>query len=197
MPIFVPDGTRLAFVTRDSSTTNDIITMLDIATRKETQPVRYGNSTAWIGFTPDDRQLLTVSIPPGTDTREDGFSADLTAWQLDTGRQVWQRAISGRPPWVRWHIYAISPDGAAFAAALPNGRVQVLETKDGSERFTVWATEELSLTVMFSPDSSTLLTSAGFSDSIIHLWDARSGGGPGPLGGAKGYVADLLFAPSG
>jgi len=70
--------------------------------------------------------------------------------------------LAAARPWVRWRPYAISPDGAAFAAALPNGRVQVLETKDGSERFTVTATEEQSVCVMFSPDDSTLLTGAGF-----------------------------------
>jgi WD40 repeat protein len=75
--------------------------------------------------------------------------------------------------------------------------VQVLETKDGSERFTVTATEELSLSVMFSPDSSTLLTSAGFSDPMIHLWDARSGQARAPLEGHSAYVTDLLFTPDG
>ena len=73
----------------------------------------------------------------------------------------------------------------------------MLETKDGSERFTVTATEEQSLCVMFSPDSSTLLTAAGFSDPIIHLWDARSGEARGSLEGHSAYVTDLLFTPDG
>ncbi len=196
LPVFAYHGNRLAFVTKDSSTTNDIITILDIATQKEIQPLRYDNSTQWIGFTPDDRRLLTVSVRLGTDMRE-GFPADLTAWEVDTGRLLWQRTIEGRPPWVRWRPYAISPNGAAFAAALPYGRVQVLETKDGSERFTVTATEELSLCVMFSPDSLALLTGAGFSDPNIHLWDARSGEARGSLGGHSAYVTDLLFTPDG
>ncbi|HTA31107.1 MAG TPA: WD40 repeat domain-containing protein, partial [Candidatus Cybelea sp.] len=195
-PVFAHHGDRLAFVTKDSSTTNDIITFLDIAEQKESQPVRFGNSTEWIGFTPDDQQLLTVSLRPGTDMRGD-FSSDLAAWEVDTGRLLWRRAIGGRPPWVRWRPYAISPNGAAFAAALPNGRVQVLETKDGSERFTVTATEEQSLCVMFSPDNSTLLTGAGFSDPAIHLWDARSGEARGSLDGHSSYVTDLLFTPDG
>jgi WD40 repeat protein/tRNA A-37 threonylcarbamoyl transferase component Bud32 len=197
LPIFAHRSSRLAFVTKDSSTTNDIITILNIPTRNETQLVRYGNFTQWLGFTPDDRQLLAVSIPPGTDMR-DGFPADLTAWDVGTGRQLWQRTIEGRPLWVRWRPYAISPDGAAFAAALPSGRVQVLETKDGKERFTVTATEELSLCVMFSPDSATLLTGAGFSDPIIRLWDARSGQARGSMDGhSSAYVTDLLFTPDG
>jgi serine/threonine protein kinase/WD40 repeat protein len=196
LPVFAHHDNRVAFVTKDSSTTNDIITLVDTATRKETQLVRFGNSTEWIGFTPDDRQLLTVSIPPGTDTRGN-FSSDLTAWDVDTGRLLWQRAIEGRPPWVRWRPYAISPNGEAFAAALPNGRVQVLETRDGSERFTIKATEEQSICVMFSPDNSTLLTGAGFSDSIIHLWDASNGVARGSLEGHSSYVTDLLFTPDG
>ena len=196
LPVFAHHGNRLAFVTKDSSTTNDIITLLDMATQTETQLVSFSNATEWIGFTPDDRRLLTVSLRPGTDMRGD-FSADLAAWEVDTGRLLWQRAIGGRPPWVRWRPYAISPDGAAFAAALPNGRVQVLETKDGSERFTITATEEQSICVMFSPDNSTLLTGAGFSDPTIHLWDARSGEARGALEGHSSYVTDLLFTPDG
>jgi serine/threonine protein kinase/WD40 repeat protein len=197
LPIFAHRSNRLAFVTKDSSMTNDVVTILDIPTRNETQLVRYGNFTQWLGFTPDDRQLLAVSIPPGTDMR-DGFPADLTAWEVDTGRKLWQRTIEGRPLWVRWRPYAISPDGAAFAAALPNGRVQVLGTKDGSERFTVTATEELSLCVMFSPNSATLLTGAGFNDPIIRLWDARSGQARGSMDGhSSAYVTDLLFTTDG
>ena len=196
LPVFAHHGNRLAFVTKDSSTTNDIITVFDMATQKETQAVRYGNSTEWLGFTPDDRQLLTVSLRPGTDMRGD-FSSDLAAWEVDTGRLLWQRAIGGRPPWVRWRPYAISPNGAAFAAALPNGRVQVLETADGSERFNIPATDEQLLCVMFSPDNSTLLTGAGFSDPVIHLWDARNGDGRGALEGHSSYVTDLLFTPDG
>ena len=196
LPVFAHHSNRIVFVTKDSATTNDLITILDIATQKETQVMKSGNSTQWIGFTPDDRQLLTVSRRPGTEMRQD-FSSDLAAWDVDTGRLLWRRAIGGLPPWVRWRPYAISPDGAAFAASLPFGRVQVLETKDGSERFTITATEEQSLCVMFSPDNSTLLTGAGFSDRNIHLWDAHSGEPRGALEGHSSYVSDLLFTPDG
>jgi WD40 repeat protein/serine/threonine protein kinase len=195
-PVFAHHGNRLAFVTRDSSTKSDVITLLDLATQKETQVVKYGSATEWIGFTPDDRLMLTVSVRPGT-VRTEVSPADLTAWEVETGRQLWQRTMGGRPPWMRWRPYVISPDGAAFAAALPYGRVQVLDTKDGRERFTTPATEELSICVMFSPDNSMLLTGAGFSDPLIRLWDARSGEVRGSLKGHGAYVTDLLFTPDG
>jgi WD40 repeat protein len=97
---------------------------------------------------------------------------------------------NGRP-------YDISPDGAAFAAVLPDGRVQVLETQDGSERFTIMATEEDAMVVAFSPDSSILLTGAGYNDSTIRLWDAHTGKARAALEGHRSWVSDLLFTPDG
>jgi WD40 repeat protein len=50
---------------------------------------------------------------------------------------------------------------------------------------------------MFSPDSSTLLTGAGYTDSTIRLWDARNGQASGSLEGHGSWVSDLLFTPDG
>lgn len=196
LPVFAHHGSRLAYVTRDPSSKIDIVNILDLATREEVQSVRFAESIQWFGFTPDDRLLLTVSIRPET-VRTEESPAELAAWDVLTGRRLWQRTIGGRPHWMRWRSYAISPDGAALAAALPKGKVQVLQTKDGSERFTIKTTEELSICVMFSADNSTLLTGAGFSDPVIRLWDARSGEARGLLEGHTAYVTDMLFTPDG
>src|SRR6266705_1552898 len=53
LPVFAHHNNRLAYVTKDAATTNDLITILDLVTQKEIQAVRCGNSTQWIGFTPD------------------------------------------------------------------------------------------------------------------------------------------------
>lgn len=196
-PTFLHHGNRLAYVMKDSATGNDIITIRDIAAQNEIEPIKSGSSIEWLGFTPDDRRLLTISIRSGTVRTEDS-PADVSAWEVETGRLLWQRTIGGRPPWMgRWRAYAISPDGSAFAAALPRGRVQVMATEDGRERFTVAVTKELSICVMFSPDSSMLLTGAGFSDPNIRLWDAGRGESRGALEGHSAYVTDLLFTSDG
>jgi WD40 repeat protein/tRNA A-37 threonylcarbamoyl transferase component Bud32 len=192
-PVFAHHGVFLAFV--DGSSTNDAITLLDMATEKESRIQTSWRSTRWIGFTPDDQRLLTVSLRPG-DRTADKVPYDLMAWDVGTGRRLWQRAI-GMPKTLNGRPYAISPDGAAFAAVLPDGRVQVLETRDGSERFTITATEEIAMAVTFSPDSSILLTGAGYTDSAIRLWDARSGTARGSLEGHRSWVSDLLFSPDG
>jgi serine/threonine protein kinase/WD40 repeat protein len=193
-PVFAHHGARLAFIGQVPST-NNAITLLDMATQKETRFETSSKSTWWLGFTPDDRRLLTVSSRPGA-TGLDGFPFDLTAWEVDTGRQLWQRGIGDRTTG-NGRSYAISPDGAAFAAVLRGGRVQVLETQDGRERFTIKTTEDYALTVRFSPDSSTLLTGAGYSESAIRLWDARTGKAAGSLEGHNSWVSDLVFTPDG
>jgi len=192
-PVFTHHGTRLAFV--DQSSTNDAITLLEMASQKETRFETSLNSTKWIGFTHDDKRLLTVSLRPKDESKSD-LPYDLTAWETDTGRQLWQRAI-GKASTFNGRPYAISPDGSAFAASLLDGRVQVLEIKDGSERFTILATEEYAMVVAFSPDSSTLVTGAGYNDSAIRLWDAHTGTAQRTLEGHRSLVSDLLFTSDG
>src|SRR5262249_1912135 len=90
LPVFAHHGNLLAFVIKDSSTPDDVITMLDIATQKETPLVRSTNSMEWLDFTPDDRRFLTVSRRPGT-PRDDGTPRDVTAWEANTGRALWRQ----------------------------------------------------------------------------------------------------------
>src|SRR5262249_719078 len=89
LPVFAHHGNLLDCFTKDSSTPEEVITILDIGTQKETQIVKYGNSTEWLDFTPDDRRFLTVSRRPGT-PRDDGTPRDVTAWEADTGRALWR-----------------------------------------------------------------------------------------------------------
>ena len=79
----------------------------------------------------------------------------------------------------------------------PDGRVQVLETKDGTRAVHHQDDRRMCHGVAFSPDSSTLLTGAGFTDSTIRLWDAHSGKASGSLEGHRSWVSDLLFTPDG
>jgi WD40 repeat protein/tRNA A-37 threonylcarbamoyl transferase component Bud32 len=192
-PVFTHHGTRLAVV--EMSPTNETIALLDMATQKEKRFETSWKITRWMGFTDDDRLLLTVSVRPGALTT-DALPYEVTAWNVDTGSQLWQRAMEAPSTW-NGRPYAISPDGSAFAAVLPEGCVQVLEIKDGRERFTIKATKESSIAAMFSPDSAILLTGAGYTDSAIRLWDAHSGKTLGSLEGHRSWVSDLLFTADG
>ena len=199
LPVFAHQGARLAFVV--SSSTNEAVVLLDTATAMENRFESSWQETVWLGFTPDDRRLLTVSLQPAAE-RTNGVSCDLTAWESDTGRQLWQRPVGfGFAAWGKSlqypHAGVISPDGAAFASTLEGGWVQVLETEHGTERFAIKVTEARANSVVFSPDSSTLLTSAGYTDSTIRLWDAHNGQAKGSLESYGDWVSDLIFTADG
>ncbi len=197
-PAFTHHGATLAFAS-DISSTNSSITLLDLATQQETQFIASIGTVKWLGFTPDDQRLLTVS-----ERTDAGVSSELpyylTAWDIDTKGPLWQRGIA----WAagdgvnKYRTYAISPDGKAFAAVGNDPpRVRVFEMKDGSERFTITPSDEWATCVTFSPDSSTLLTGAAFTDSTIRLWDAHTGKTNGSLAAHHSFVNDLLFTPDG
>jgi len=191
-PVFAHNGATLAFA-HHVSKTDWTITLLDIATQEETPFATSLGQAAWIGFTPDDRRLLTVTYRTNA-AASDEWQFYLTIWDLNTKEQLWHRAFEMNTSF--WRPCAISPDGKAFAAFVGR-RVQVLETQDGSERFTIKTAEGVATALMFSPDSATLLTGSGFTDSTIRLWDAHSGKASGSLEGHRSYVSDLLFTPDG
>ena len=193
--VFAHHDALLAFV--EANSTNEAVTLLDMATHKESRLETSLPSIQWLEFTPDDRRLLTVSSRPAN-----GLPFVLTIWEADTGKQIWRRAIGAindnNPGTVlSSRSVAISPDGSAIATVLPTGRVQVLETKDGTVRFNIKTTQERAMAVAFSPDSSTLVTGAAFTDSTIRLWDAHNGQATGSLEGHGTWVSDLLFTPDG
>ena len=192
---FAHHDTCLAFVGENSTT----VTLLDMATRNERRLGSSLQEIQWLEFTPDDSRLLTLSLRPVA-ARTNGLSCDLTIWDIGSGQQIWRRATRAKytPRTISCRSVAISPDGAAIAIVLASGRVQVLETKDGSERFNIRTTQEWAMAVAFSPDSSTLVTGAAFADdSSIRLWDAHNGQATNSLEGHTSWVSDLLFTPDG
>ena len=208
LPTFTHHGARLAFVVGQFATNHDSITLLDMASQNETHFETAPGITKWLGFTPDDSLLLAVVLRRKAESFPGNRQCTLMEWQVDTGQQVWLRAI-GRSPatwfsgsdscsYAKGRPCAISPDGSAFAVCVQNGRTQVLNTKDGGDRFTIQTTADpYPLAVTFSPDSSTLLTAGAFLDTSIRLWDAHSGKAGGSLEGHSCWVSDLLFTPDG
>ena len=193
-PTFAHQGNLLAFMVA-ASPTNEAITLMDLVTKQERQIQTSGNSTLWMGFSPDDRRLLTVSVRPGAKLSED-WPCQLTAWEVSSARILWQRPLSRRNTY-HGRAYAFSPDGTLFAAAGSGGRFQVLDAADGKERISVKATAENVTALTFSPDGNAILSGAAFADSAIQNWDARSGENLGTLEGHRSWVGELVFASDG
>jgi serine/threonine protein kinase/WD40 repeat protein len=199
-PVFAHHDSRLAYIYRPRSS-NSVIVVLDAAMlqpnvtpQKEKRFETTSKNAVWLEFTVDDRRLIVLSERAGDQTTNDA-PYDLTALDSETGEQIWKRQIDPKVNAFNRRPIAISPDGTAIAVLLNDARVQVLETKDGSERFTTETIWEWGAAVMFSPDSSTLLVSSGLGG--IRLRDARNGQTGDIIQGHAGGVNDLLFTPDG
>jgi len=82
-PVFAHHSARLAFV--DPTSANDVITLLDMAAKKERRFQTSWQNAEWLGFTPDDRRLLIV-FSSEVENRTNGLPFSLTAWDTETGR---------------------------------------------------------------------------------------------------------------
>jgi WD40 repeat protein len=168
--------------------------VLDLSTKKEVIAAKTARGGAWfLEFTPDDRMLVSAS-------RFEIAATDVASGEIRWRKPV--RAFSGGL-WVR--RLDISRDGTAVAFAVigdpkqgGGGQVRVFELEDGTERFDpIVATEEVAMAVRFSPDSSQLVTAAGYGDPVIRIWDARDGKPVGKLEGHRRFVTGLVFTPDG
>jgi serine/threonine protein kinase/WD40 repeat protein len=199
-PIFAHHDSRLAYIYRHPAS-NSVIVVTDAATlqpntapQKESRFETKSKNAVWLEFTADDRRLIVLSLRPGDETTNEA-PYNVTALDSETGEQIWQRPIALKENNLNRRPVAISPDGTAIAVLLSDGRLQVMETKDGRERFTTKTKWENGMVVMFSPDSSTLLTSSGLSGILLH--DARNGEAGDTIEGHAGNVADLQFTRDG
>jgi WD40 repeat protein len=75
--------------------------------------------------------------------------------------------------------------------------MQVLEIADGSERFTIKATEEMVASLAFSLDGQAVVSGAGYTDTAIQIWSAHDGTHLGTLEGQRSWIGDLIFTPDG
>jgi WD40 repeat protein len=92
----------------------------------------------------------------------------------------------------------ISPEGDAVAISLEGGNVHVFDMKNGRERLKLKTTDdEMSMAVRYSPNGRHLLTTSGYSEGLIRIWDAQDGRSLGNLAGHRTYVTDLVFTPDG
>ncbi len=142
-------------------------------------PMRHSNTIHSVAFSPDGRQVLTVSE--------------------ETVARVWDAATSGL-------LATLAHEGAVLRAAYdPTGRRIVTSSTDGTAR--IWSAADGSLlapplrhggTVYcaeFSQDGASVLT--GSEDRHVRIWDAASGKLQRELDGHTTPVVMAHFSPDG
>lgn len=111
-------------------------------------------------FSPDGKKLVTAGAGQGK-------PGQLTIWDVDTGKNL---ATLRRIPSTR--AVAFAHDGKTIATGELSGAIQLRDAQTGDARF-LWNAHEAGVnSLVFSPDSS-LLVSAGL-DGTAKLWDLKA-----------------------
>ena len=93
--------------------------------------------------------------------------------------------------------FCISPDGTRAAYASRDGRIHLIDLRDGKELWTAAGSKEYILSLAFSPDGKRLASGGGYTDSQLRLWDTASGSEIGHLDGHSSWIGSLVFWPDG
>ncbi len=127
--------------------------------------------------------------------------AELRAWDLTTGKQLWQSNLSNRDAERdRWPL-AFSADGKALACEGEGGALVVYDGGTGRELRSLPMSGAAALSaVRFSPDGRLLAAGYAMSDrkpSCVRVWELATGTARLEFTGHIGEVTALAFSPDG
>ncbi|MEL6901064.1 MAG: pentapeptide repeat-containing protein [Cyanobacteria bacterium J06606_4] len=135
--------------------------------------------------------VWTVAISPDGQTLISGdYGGNITAWDLESGRPLYQLRVEA-PVW----SVAIAPDGASFVSGSSDRKLRQwdLATGDLLQEFT--GHTDAVRAVALTPDGETLIS--GSWDSTIKLWDLATGQLITTFTGHSDRVVSLATSPDG
>ncbi len=179
---FSPDGRTLVVGGTDGT-----VNLWDVASRRATRTIPFGDPVFWVAVSPDGRLLAAQTKAPGSSASSvtvqpiAGGSAEFTA-----------RVQDGKGGLL------FSPDGRSLAAlgcCDPGSTVKVWDTGTWKERYPV-ALEGHATSIAFAPTGG--LMAIGTEDGRVQLLNARTGANAGPpIQVATGVVDPVSFSPDG
>jgi WD40 repeat protein len=173
-----PDG-RLLVVREDRG-----LKLLDGQTRKELPPLEKAPAEGALSvtFSPDSKVLAVPYVNP---------VPEVWLWDLSTRKVL--RKLKGKDYQI-FHT-AFSADGRLLAAADGYG-VTLWDTKTGKWVHDFGHTYFVG-SLAFTPDGTTLLTGAGYTDGVIRVWDPRTGKERAHWRGGEYGIQSLVVTPDG
>ncbi len=184
----------LIFAQQKEDETDDIVFWDLDAWREIRRLPLEGADVSWLGLTPDDGSLVSLSYRvsnlPGQ------LPYELTVWEVSTGEIQWRQVIK-TPIGISLRRAAISPDGQLMALSIHNFGFRVLRISDGNEQFLRGTNDTRVQALTFSPDGTFLLSASGFENMPIQVWNVATGESVQTLEGHRAYVTDLQFTPDG
>ncbi|HET6685335.1 MAG TPA: WD40 repeat domain-containing protein, partial [Jiangellaceae bacterium] len=132
---------------------------------------------------PESRRFMvasTVQNAPGP----------VTAWEVDTGRQVWS-STEPEPT-----VASIGPDGSMLVIGHADGRIEHVDLAAGGTRTPVPSSLDDKLTdIAWSPDGETF--AAGTQERSVLVWDAAALATRTVLNGHWGSLSQVAYSPDG
>ncbi|MBP7936433.1 MAG: protein kinase [Phycisphaerae bacterium] len=208
---FSPDSSLLAF-TWDDGKSSSAVRLWDLDAKKVRSSLAQQAPITALAFLPNGSTLVTLEVSREPDPRKPRPQF-VTVWDLQTGVKASQIKIEppdakdttprqrsrSTPPRDAEHgnPAAISPDGTRLAVGDAHGRIHILSLPDGARLRDFQAHADDVFALAFSPDGRILASGAGYSDSVIRLWDAASGESRGSLEGHQRFIHALAFSPQG
>jgi serine/threonine protein kinase/WD40 repeat protein len=206
-----PDGTRLLYVTRREYMIVDAVSRDAIfrcanaeqsyrsgawAPSGDRAAVCFANSNSVVVFERSGRTLCTIKHPEEpTDIAfaPDGASmAILSVGHLQIARTDNGQTLLNRPVTSQCFTVAYSHDGTKLVYGGAFGAIVVFDIAHQRVLAHLGCASDVHR-LAFSPDDSLLAT--GHGDSIIRLWDLKSGEARGELVGHRRALLDLAFSP--
>jgi WD40 repeat protein/predicted Ser/Thr protein kinase len=188
---FSPDAHCLAF-TDQALDRRGTIGIWDTRTGKRLAPIVDPNYVGPMRFSPDGRWFAFGVLLPDASKRA-------LVWDFAARKQV--REWVSRTSFVDHHkgyAFVFTPNSQQIVwASEPDGRIMRWNFRDGSEPEFFNAHREGVTAMAISPDGRTLATGAGYSETVIKLWEVSSFRLLGLLTNHQGWISDLRISPDG
>lgn len=185
-----PDGTRLL------SGGGGYFDIGDTAVRlwdiEKTEPIMYLDAHT--------AQVLSVAFSPVTNVAlTSSRNGEIILWDLETGTPLHTFTGHGTSA---VNSVSFSPDGKYFLSGSDDKTAVLWNLSTGKEELRFTGHGEGVLTVRFSPDGKTVLTTSGSfsnrsSDNTIRLWDATTGQVLHTFEAHSARVSQAVFSPDG
>ena len=157
----------------------------------------------WDASTATDVRFLSTEAPVTrlwfSSTGDELLSADrdgtLSRWEVSTGRRLGHSTIVQERPFPG--AMDASGDLSLLAVGGAGGRVRVVETATGIERFSGQLRSDNVRALRFSPDGQSLAMSGGILDSEVSVWSISTGRESGHLSGHGAWISSIVYWPDG
>jgi WD40 repeat protein len=175
---FSPDGRRIAFVVRETSTEPGEIRVVDAASGAAVATMSRSNPKATVGaiaFSPDGTRLaaaLSLAAPASTGA----VAQSVGLWSVDDGKEIWASPAVHLVTAIIRHdqlSVAFSPAGTEIVAAFADRTLRVLEAATGREDHRLVGHTGDIYAVAYSPDGSGIVSAA--ADQTVRVWNPRPG----------------------